>query len=525
MSRWPTVKLAELTTKVGSGSTPRGGSEAYKSEGTPLIRSMNVHFDGVRDEGLAFIDATQARALDGVTVRGGDVLLNITGASIGRVAVAPERFDGARVNQHVCIIRTRDPLDAQFLKLFLNAPAQQNFIMAEEAGATRQALTKEKILNFDIPLPPLNEQRRIVAKLEALQARSRRAREALEAVPPLLEKLRQSILAAAFRGDLTKDWRAKHKNVEPASELLKRIRAERKKKWEEAELAKMKAKGKPPTDDKWKAKYKEPAPVDATGLPELPEEWCWGSLDELTFIVGGVTKGQKRKGTETLRHVPYLRVANVQRGHLNLDEVKTIEATEEEVADLRLRPGDVLLNEGGDRDKLGRGWVWEGQLAECIHQNHVFRARPVVGDLQSKYVSHYANHLGQSFFIDQGKQTTNLASVSMSRIRRFPIALPPATEQSAIIDLLDDRLARASSLEVAVNTIADQATTLDRATLSKAFSGGLVPQDPNDEPAQAMLARVPGANGPGANGSGTNGKRTTVAKRGRRPGARTEEVT
>src|SRR5260221_3625198 len=92
-----------------------------------------------------------------------------------------------------------------------------------------------KLKDLEVPIPPLNEQRRIVAKLEGLQARSRRARDALDAVPPLLEKLRQSILAAAFRVDLTKDWRAKHKDVEPASELLKRIRTERRKKWEDAE--------------------------------------------------------------------------------------------------------------------------------------------------------------------------------------------------------------------------------------------------------------------------------------------------
>ncbi|MBK6463039.1 MAG: hypothetical protein IPF92_18840 [Myxococcales bacterium] len=100
-------------------------------------------------------------------------------------------------------------------------------------------------------------------------------------MPPLLEKLRQSILAAAFRGDLTKDWRAKNRDVEPASELLKRIRVERRKKWEEAELAKMTAKGKAPRDDAWKGKYKEPEPVDATGLPELPEGWCWASAEDL----------------------------------------------------------------------------------------------------------------------------------------------------------------------------------------------------------------------------------------------------
>jgi type I restriction enzyme S subunit len=196
-----------------------------------------------------------------------------------------------------------------------------------------------------------------------------------------------------------------------------------------------------------------------------------------------------------LRHVPYLRVANVQRGHLDLDEVKTIEATEAEVAELRLLVGDILLNEGGDRDKLGRGWIWEGQLAECIHQNHVFRARPIVDDLQSKYVSHYANHLGQSFFIDQGKQTTNLASVSMSRVRRFPIALPPAREQAAIIELVNTRFARTVSVDVATTASAKQLTALDGSMLATAFRGGLVAQDPSDEPAELVLARVLASSG------------------------------
>ncbi len=398
-------------------------------------------------------------------------------------------------------IRASERADPVYLAAYLNAPETRDQLRKKATGTAGNMpkINGETLRSTRVLLPPLNEQRRIVAKLEALQSRSRRAREALDAVPPLLEKLRQSILAAAFRGNLTKDWRAKHKDVEPATELLKRIRIERRKKWEEAELTKMTAKGKRPTDDKWKAKYKEPEPVDITRLPKLPAGWCWASLDELTFIVGGVTKGQRRKGTETLRDVAYLRVANVQRGHLNLDEVKTIEVTEEEVTELRLHPGDVLLNEGGDRDKLGRGWVWDGQLAECVHQNHVFRARPVLSEIQPKYISHYANHLGQTFFVDQGKQTTNLASVSISRVRRFPVALPPASEQAALVELLDDRLARASSLEVAMGGVANQMVTLDRAILSKAFSGSLVPHGPDDAAAEAPLdaperASVPGAN-------------------------------
>jgi type I restriction enzyme S subunit len=158
--------------------------------------------------------------------------------------------------------------------------AQVERSMVSSAG--QNTVSQGSFKQVELPLPPLNEQHRIVAKLESLQARSRRVRQALDAVPPLLEKLRQSILTAAFRGDLTKVWRSKHTDVEPASELLKRIRVERRRKWEQAELAKMMAKGKTPGDDRWKGKYKEPEPVDATGLPELPAEWCWVTLDAVS---------------------------------------------------------------------------------------------------------------------------------------------------------------------------------------------------------------------------------------------------
>jgi type I restriction enzyme S subunit len=130
-----------------------------------------------------------------------------------------------------------------FLTKYLTSPKVQRVITAEEYGMTRQALTKQMILDFELPLPPLNEQRRIVEKIEALTARSRKAREALAAIPELLDQFRQSVLAAAFRGDLTADWREQNPDVEPAEALLERIRVERRKRWEEAELEKMRAKG------------------------------------------------------------------------------------------------------------------------------------------------------------------------------------------------------------------------------------------------------------------------------------------
>lgn len=189
---------------------------------------------------------------------------------------------------------------------------------------------------------------------------------------------------------------------------------------------------KPPKD--WQKKYPLPVQPDTTSLSQLPEGWVWASLDMLGDIASGVAKGMKRKDGVVLREVPYLRVANVQRGYFNLSEVKTILATERDIKELALVNGDVLFNEGGDRDKLGRGWVWRNEISDCIHQNHVFRMRPYVEDLQSELLSHHGNTFGKFWFRKAGKQTTNLASINMKMLRLFPVPVAPAAEQQVIVE-------------------------------------------------------------------------------------------
>lgn len=390
------------------------------------------------------------------------------------------------VNNHAHVLQAMGGIPPEYIKHALNQVKWNDYV----SGTTRPKLTQAALRRVLVHIPPLNEQKRIVARIDALTEKSREAREALEEVPVLLDKLRQSILASAFRGDLTREWRAKNPDVEPASVLLERIRQERRKKWEEAQLAKFQAKGKLPKDDSWKKKYVEPQPVDTTDLPDLPEGWCWSSVDELTLMSGGITKGQKRKGGVLTRRVPYLRVANVQRGSLSLADVAEIEATEDEIAQLRLVPGDILLNEGGDIDKLGRGWIWEGQLECCIHQNHVFRARPVSHEVNPKFISYFTNTYGQTYFLTSGKQTTNLASVSMTRVKACPIPVAPAKEMDAAVSEIQRLFTCAEGAASTLNAFDRRLNHLDSAILAKAFRGELVPQDPNDEPASVLLERI-----------------------------------
>jgi type I restriction enzyme S subunit len=206
--------------------------------------------------------------------------------------------------------------------------------------------------------------------------------------------------------------------------------------------------------------------------------------------MSGVAKGTKLSANVETREIAYLRVANVQRGYLDLAEIKTIQATERDIAELTLQDGDVLFNEGGDRDKLGRGWVWRNEVPDCIHQNHVYRMRPTLPEIQSELISHHANTFGKLWFQTAGKQTTNLASISMTILRSFPVPVASASEQLEILRQLRIQLDTLDEQESAVEHSLQQSTAQRQNILRAAFSGQLVPQDPSDEPASALLARI-----------------------------------
>ena len=264
----------------------RRGDEALRE--IPYLRVANVQRGALDLSEVKLIAATEAE-IQQLKLRPGDILFNEGGDrdKLGRGCVWRGELPECINQNHVFRGRVRgEAAMPEWISMFGNSDEAQAYFVASGKQTTNLAsISMSTLGSLPVQTPPLNEQRRIVAKLEALQARSRRAREALDSVPPLLEKLRQSILAAAFRGDLTKDWRAQNPNPEPASALLARIRTERRKKWEESELAKLKAKGKPPTDDRWQAKYKEPQPVNTAGLPELPEGWGWASAEEICHDV------------------------------------------------------------------------------------------------------------------------------------------------------------------------------------------------------------------------------------------------
>ncbi|MDO6809091.1 restriction endonuclease subunit S [Zobellia galactanivorans] len=202
---WEEKTLGEVTSKIGSGATPRGGQKSYKEEGTSLIRSLNVYDDGFRPEKLAFIDEEQAEKLKNVTIEEGDVLLNITGASVARCCIAPKEYLPARVNQHVSIIRIKnEAILPSFLHLSLTSKANKDKLLGiGDQGATRQAITKTQIQKFKIKFPEIETQKKIVNQLNQMKVETGKLESHYHQKLANLEDLKKSILQKAFSGELT----------------------------------------------------------------------------------------------------------------------------------------------------------------------------------------------------------------------------------------------------------------------------------------------------------------------------------
>jgi type I restriction enzyme S subunit len=172
-----------------------------------------------------------------------------------------------------------------------------------------------------------------------------------------------------------------------------------------------------------------------TPAGEIPVDWGWATLDSVAVVQTGLSKSSNRSGNFV--RLPYLRVANVQDGHFSLEEIKEIDVPKDQVERFSVKKGDLLLTEGGDFDKLGRGAVWNGQIESCVHQNHLFVVRGKPSIIDQRFLASYTQSpKGRTYFQSCSKQSTNLASINSSQLKKLPVPLPPVHEQRKIADIL-----------------------------------------------------------------------------------------
>ncbi|WP_069335781.1 restriction endonuclease subunit S [Sphingobium yanoikuyae] len=455
---WSTV--GEICTKTGSGSTPRGGKDAYQTNGIPFLRSQNVYDDGLLLDDVAYIAPETHTRMAGTAVRPSDLLLNITGGSMGRCCRVEADFHEANVSQHVAIIRPALADMSAFLHMVVLSPYFQGFVFGEQTGAGRGGLPKNKMDQIPVPLPPLAEQHRIVAKVDELmalcdrleEARKEReaardcltaasltrlnapdpdpatftthARFALDNLPALttradqIKQLRQTILNLAVRGKLVK---------QDPSEL--------------------------PAKAFWKSRLGaevEQASQQGEVPFECPTGWCWTTVQQTLAMHREISYGVIKLGDEPkVGGISTLRCSDVRPGLIELSGVRKVrEEIEADYSRTRLRGGEIVIN---IRGTLGGVALVPDTLAGFNVAREV-AVVPIAPEISGSFMVY--TMLSPFFwdYIQSNLRGIAYKGLNLGILRNLPIPFPPLAEQSRIVAKVDELMALCDRLESSLTT-------------------------------------------------------------------------
>jgi len=449
---WRIARVGDIL-KVRSGYAFK--SSDYKPEGVPIIRQSDLGDDVVEISQAKRVDPRFLSDLPGFVVRDGDLLIGMSG-SLGKIAKY-QHAEPALQNQRTGLLVLKSESNAKFAKLVLKYVEQQ--IVAEGKGIAVQNVSAKEIEDCTFPLPPSDEQHRIVAEIEKQFTRLEAGVAGLRRVQANLKRYRAAVLKAACEGKLVPTEaelaRQEDRSYETGARLLERILTERRQKWAS------------------RGKYKEPTAPDNANLPSLPEGWTWVRLEQLGFTFGGLTKNPKR--AKLRKQLPYLRVANVYANELCLEEIEHIGVEDSELGKLLLYAGDLLIVEGnGSKSQIGRLAIWDGSIEPCVHQNHLIKVR-LVDVAMAKWILYWMlSPEGRQFVEQVASSTSGLYTLSVNKVGDLPIVLPPLAEQERIVAEVERRLSVVEELAAVVNANLQRATRLRQSILERAFVGELV---------------------------------------------------
>ncbi len=363
---------------------------------------------------------------------------------------------------------------------------------AEElaSGTTFLEISGSKAALIPFPLAPTSEQTRIVEKLEELLSDLDAGVAELKAAQRKLGQYRQSLLKAAVEGALTAQWRAQHTPTETGAQLLERILTERRARWEARQLAKFEAQGKAPPKD-WRKKYPEPVLPDISDLPKLPPNWVWASGEQLCEFITKGTTPPKDLDTDGEKTVPFLRVTNLtDRGELDLSDKVFVSAKTHQgfLARSAVYPDDVLMNIVGP--PLGQVAVVPKAFPEWNINQAIAIFRAVDGVLPAFICCHLLSPVAQKWLKARSKTTAGQTNLTLEVCRELPFPLPPVDEQQALVLHLTAAIDGTARHNQTIDQALKQSAAQRKNILKAAFSGELVPQDPDDEPAAVLLERI-----------------------------------
>jgi type I restriction enzyme S subunit len=356
-------------------------------------------------------------------------------------------------------------------------------------GIGQPNVNATKLARLQIPLPPPQEQQRIVAKIEELLTKLDAGVEGLKQLQVQLKRYRQSLLKAAVEGRVTAEWREQHKDeLEPADKLLEGILKERREKWEAEQLAKYESKSKKPPNN-WQDKYKKPKLPDTTGLPELPEGWAYGKLEDLIYIAGRIGWRGLKAEEYTTEGPLFLSVYNLNLGR-NVDFSNAYHISKErydESPEIKLQNDDILLV----KDGAGIGKI--GIVKELKEKASVNSSLLVIRSGKvfiPEFLFYFLMGPSMQSIVKQRITGSATPHLFQRDIKQFILQIPSTKEQKKIVEEIERSLSVIEETESALKSELKRAQSLRQSILKCAFEGKIVAQDPNDEPASGLLERI-----------------------------------
>ena len=401
MNNWPKTTIQKSSYLKGRIGWQGLRASEFLEEGPFLITGTDFQHGKIDRSNCYHVSEERYNEASYIHVKDNDLLITKDG-TIGKIALVEKCPSKAVLNSGIFLLRSKNAsYDHNFAYYILTSEIFEKFLRLNLNGSTINHLYQYVFEKFELPIPPPEVQQKIAGVLRTVD-------HAIASTEALIEKY-QHIKAGLMHDLFTRGIGADGK-LRPPREQAPEL-------------------------------YQESV------IGWIPKEWIVHSLGELSDISSGVTLGSKRALDQTI-NVTYLSVANVQDGYLDLHDIKEILVNRKTFENLLLKQGDVLMNEGGDFDKLGRGTVWQCEIEPCIHQNHVFRVRTDSQRLQPFFLAYWSQSIyGKRYFVLSSKQSTNLASINSTQLKKFPIALPFLEEQREIEHRIDIANTKIDSLK------------------------------------------------------------------------------
>jgi type I restriction enzyme, S subunit len=459
---WACAKIGEVYNILGGG-TPSTVINQYWEGDIPWITSADIHgLKDIRPKKFITQDAIKNSA---TTLVPQDSLIVVTRVSLGKVAKTASPICFSQDSQ--ALIGDNSIIFPDYALYYLSQVVQ--VFKYQHRGTTIAGVPKKQLAELKILIPPIGEQHRIVAKIEELFSDLEAGAAALKKAKAQLKLYRRAVLKAAFEGRLTAAWRGSHKSeLEPAFVILEKIREER--------------------ENASQASHKEFPPVDVSTLHRLPEEWEWVSLGELiSSMQNGIYKPREFYSSDG---VACLRMYNIENGEIIWKDIKRMTLSEEEITKYELKVNDILINRVNSRELVGKAAVITANLERCIYESKNIRMRLINNYAESKYINYWLRLFGQGYFDMNAQQVVGMASINQQQISAMPVPFTHLYEQHHIVEQVEFGFSILDAMEKGIDKGILQAERLRQAILKKAFTGRLVPQDPEDEPAAALLERL-----------------------------------